>query len=128
MSVLVVDTSSWVSYFSSTHPSPIDEALSEGRVVLPPLVAAELVSGRLSSRQRTELQSFLEDLPLSQTDFEHWIRVGQLRAHLSSIGLNISTPDAHIAQCALDAQGELLSEDGIFAKVAKKTSLKVFKP
>ena len=97
-------------------------------MVLPPLVAAELVSGRLSSRQRTELQSFLADLPLSQTDFEHWIRVGQLRAHLSSIGLNISTPDAHIAQCALDAQGELLSEDRIFAKVAKKTSLKLCKP
>ncbi len=127
MSVLLVDTSSWVSYFSSTHPSLIDEALAEGRVVLPPLVAAELVSGRLSARQRAELESFLEDLPLSQTDFAHWIRVGHLRSQLSSMGISISTPDAHIAQCALDTQGELLSEDGIFAKVAKKTSLKLFK-
>lgn len=125
MSVLVVDTSSWVSYFSSSGPSVIDEALEEGRVFLPPLVAAELVSGRLTSRQRAELESFLADLPLCVVDFAHWLRVGSLRAQLFSVGLSVSTPDAHIAQCALDVQGDLLSEDGIFSKVAQKTPLKV---
>ena len=97
----------------------------EGRVFLPPLVAAELVSGGLTSRQRAELESFLLDLPLCVVDFEHWLRVGSLRAQLSSVGLSVSTPDAHIAQCTLDLQGDLLSEDGIFSKVAKKTALKV---
>lgn len=125
MSALVVDTSSWVSYFSSSGPSVIDEALVEGRVFLPPLVAAELVSGRLTSRQRTELESFLADLPLCEVDFAHWLRVGLLRAKLFAVGISVSTPDAHIAQCALDLHGELLSEDAIFLKVAKKTSLKV---
>lgn len=125
MSALVVDTSSWVSYFSSSGPSAIDEALAEGRVFLPPLVAAELVSGRLTSPQRVELESFLADLPLCAVDFDHWLRVGSLRAQLFSVGLSVSTPDAHIAQCTLDLQGDLLSEDGIFSKVAKKTSLKV---
>ena len=125
MSALVVDTSSWVSYFASAGPSVIDDALAEGRVFLPPLVAAELVSGRLTSRQRTELESFLADLPLCTTDFDHWLRVGSLRAQLFSVGLSVSTRDAHIAQCALDLHGELLSEDGIFSKVAKKSALQV---
>lgn len=125
MSALVVDTSSWVSYFSSSGPSIIDEALAEGRVFLPPLVASELVSGRMTTRQRTELASFLTDLPLCVIDLDHWLRVGALRAKLFSVGLSVSTPDAHIAQCTLDLQGDLLSEDGIFSKVAKKTALKV---
>ncbi len=125
MSALVVDTSSWVSYFASSGPSVIDEALAEGRVFLPPLVAAELVSGRLTARQLAELQSFLSDLPLCVVDFDHWLRVGLLRAQLFAVGLSVSTPDAHIAQCALDLQGDLLSEDGIFSKVAKTTVLKV---
>ena len=125
MSALVVDTSSWVSYFSSSGPSVIDEALVEGRVFLPPLVVAELVSGRLSSRQRTELESFLADLPLCLVGFDHWLRVGSLRANLFSVGLSVSTPDAHIAQCALDLSGDLLSEDRVFSKMAKKTALKV---
>jgi len=127
VSALVVDTSSWVSYFSSTGPSVIDEALVEGRVFLPPLVVAELVSGRLTSRQRTELESFLADLPLCAVDFDHWLRVGSLRAKLFSVGLSVSTPDAHIAQCALDVHGDLLSEDGIFLKVAKRAPLKLLK-
>ena len=126
MSALVVDTSSWVSYFSSSGPSVIDEALVERRVLLPPLVAAELVSGRLTSRQRTELESFLADLPLCVADLDHWLRVGSLRAKLFSIGLSVSTPDAHIAQCAFDLHGDLLSEEGIFSKVAKKTARKIW--
>ncbi len=125
MSALVVDTSSWVSYFSSSGPSIIDEALAEGRVFLPPLVASELVSGRLSARQRTELESFLTDLPLCVVDLPHWLRVGSLRAKLFSVGLSVSTPDAHIAQCTIDLEGDLLSKDGIFSKVAKKTALKM---
>ena len=125
MSALVVDTSSWVSYFSSSGPSVIDEALVEGRVFLPPLVAAELVSGCLTSRQRAELESFLSDLPLCVVNFDHWLRVGALRATLFAAGLSVSTPDAHIAQCALDLQGDLLSEDRIFSKVSPKTPLKV---
>ncbi len=125
MSALVVDTSSWASYFASSDPSVIDEALAEGRVFLPPLVTAELLSGRLTARQRADLESFLADLPLCGVDVEHWLRVGSLRAHLFSIGLSVSTPDAHIAQCALDLSGALLSEDAIFVKIAQKTTLKL---
>ena len=125
MSALVVDTSSWVTYLAHTAPSVIDEALAEGRVYLPPLVAAELLSGKMTPRQRAQLESLLLDLPLCNQHVEHWMRVGHLRSHLSSKGLSISTPDAHIAQCAIDLKAELLSEDHVFFKISQKTALRL---
>lgn len=124
MSALVVDTSSWISYFAgSGRPREIETALEEGRVRLPPIVAAELVSGPLGRRQRADLESFLGDLPLVESDLPHWLRVGALRSRLRARGLTISTPDAHVAQCALDLEAELLTEDAAFAQVARHERL-----
>ena len=125
MSALVVDTSSWVTYFAHTAQSVIDEALAEGRVYLPPIVAAELLSGKMTNRQRGQLESFLLELPLCDRSLQHWIRVGNLRAELSLKGLSVSTPDAHIAQCAVDLNADLLSEDQVFFKIAQKISLRI---
>ena len=64
MSALVVDTSSWNDYFASGFRSDvIDDALNEGRVVLPPVVAAELTSGPLGRRELSQLKTLLSDLP-----------------------------------------------------------------
>lgn len=125
VSALVVDTSSWVTYFAHTASSVIDEALAEGRVYLPPIVAAELLSGKMNVRQRAQLESFLLDLPVCEHDLGHWMRVGRLRAQLFLKGISVSTPDAHIAQCALDLKADLLSEDHVFFKIAEKTSLRL---
>ena len=125
MSALVVDTSSWVSYFNKGEGSVIDEALAEGRVYLSGIIAAELSSGKLSVRHRSDLESFLGDLPLIYNDLSHWFRVGQLRAGLLLKGLTVSTPDAHVAQCALDLRAELLTEDKVFAKIAQKVGLQL---
>ena len=125
VSALVVDTSSWVTYFAHTASSVIDEALAEGRVYLPPIVAAELLSGKMNARQRAQLESFLLDLPVCEHDLGHWMRVGRLRAQLFLKGISVSTPDAHIAQCALDLKADLLSEDHVFFKIAEKTSLRL---
>jgi tRNA(fMet)-specific endonuclease VapC len=126
VSALVVDSSSWVSYFSGEGTgTSIESALEEGRVYLPPVVAAELGSGKLSGRRRRSLESFLRDLLLVPCDFAHWLRVGKLRSDLRSLGLSISTPDAHVAQCALDLGADLLTEDAIFTKIAKRTALRV---
>ncbi len=123
MSALVIDTSSWVSYFAG-HGSPlIDDALAEGRVFLPAVVAAELLSGRLSAPDRSALEDLLSDLPLCGTEHQHWFRVGKLRASLLPKGVSVSTPDAHVAQCALDLQATLLTEDRIFGLMSKHVPL-----
>lgn len=69
--------------------------------------------------------AFLGDLELADTPFTHWTAVGHLRSMLAARGLAVSTPDAHVAQCALDLDGILLSQDGVFGKIADVTPLRV---
>lgn len=125
MSALLVDTSSWISYFKGDAHPAIDEALVEMRLYISPVIVAELMSRKLSASKRRELESFLKDLPLTTADFDHWVRVGQLRADLLSKGISISTADAHIAQTALDLKAVLLSEDLIFTKLKAHSKLRL---
>lgn len=125
MSALVIDTSAWISFLAGRGDDRIPEWLEEGRVHLPPVVAAELCSGRLGPRQRANLEALLAELPLCGAGFDHWIRVGRLRADLRAKGLSVSTPDAHVARCALDLGAELLTEDRIFHAVARHSLLKL---
>jgi hypothetical protein len=125
VSALVVDTSSWIAWLAGRGSSLVDEALEEGRLHLPVIVAAELLSGRLDASERVDLQDMLSDLPAVGTDLAHWFRVGKLRADLRARGLSVSTPDAHVAQCAIDTGGVLLTEDRVFEKIAKVVPLRV---
>jgi predicted nucleic acid-binding protein len=126
VSVLVVDTSIWVEFFRGTPRPGLEEALQSGLVVLPPVVAAELLSAPLSKTERQSLAGFLDDLPLHPTPLTHWKAVGALRAQLSKKGLSVSTPDAHVAQCAIEARAHLWSNDAIFRKVNRVSPLKLF--
>lgn len=117
MSAVIVDTSSWVAYFKGAASPAIDDALQEGRLYLPPIVAAELTSGQISEGKRKALVDFLRELPLVATGLDHWLRVGEFRQKAGRKGINVSTPDAHIAQCCLDLGARLISEDKIFKKI-----------
>jgi len=125
VSALVVDTSSWISYFRGTGSPLVDVALEEARVSLPPVVAAELLSGKLAPRKRADLEELLGDIGLLDCDLSHWCRVGKLRSDLAARGLSISTPDAHVAQCALDLDAELLTEDEVFGEIARHHPLRL---
>lgn len=126
MSAVVVDTSSFISYFAGEgDPARIEDALEVSRAYLSPVVAAELLGARLKPAEHKELVAFLRDLPLCAVDLEHWMRVGVLRREASRKGLQLSTPDAHVAQCALDLGAELLTEDKVFRKLATWTKLRV---
>lgn len=125
MSALVVDTSSWIAWLAGGGSPLIAEALEEGRVHLPVVVAAELLSGRLDASERADLQDLLLDLPALGLDLPHWFRVGQLRSELRALGVSVSTPDAHVAQCALDVGAELLAEDRVFESIARVVPLRL---
>lgn len=125
MSALVVDTSIWVEVLRGRDLPELDEAVRAGVVVLSPLVVAELLSASIPARRRSALVSFLLDLPLHPTPFEHWARVGGLRERLAHQGIAVSIPDAHVAQCALDVAGRLWSADRVFARIAAATGLQV---
>ena len=59
------------------------------------------------------------------TQVRDWIRVGDLRRRLASRGISVSTPDAHVAQCALERGALLLSRDAVFVRIAEASELRV---
>ena len=118
---VVVDTSVWIDFFAGVPAAALEEALAASAVVLPPIVVAELVSGARTERERATIRELVDDLPLHETPRQHWVRVGELRRALHSRGVSISTPDAHVAQCALDLDAVLLTRDEVFARAAAVT-------
>lgn len=84
------------------------------------------VSGA-STRERNSLTAFLEDLSFHPTPLTHGQPVGALRAQLRKKSLSVSTPDAHVSQCAFESGGLLWSNDSIFGAIERVMKLRVFK-
>jgi predicted nucleic acid-binding protein len=116
---VVVDSSVWIEFFRGRTFPALEEALAEGRVLLPPIVVAESTSGAQSRGDARRVRELLQELDLVETSRDHWIRAGELRRNLRARGLSVSTPDAHVAQCALDVEGVLLSTDAVFRHIAR---------
>jgi len=125
VSGVVVDTSVWIEFFGGRSSRHLEEALAQGVVVLPPLVVAELISGARRPRDRAAIVDLIEELTVHETPLDHWVRVGDLRRRLRERGIAVSSPDAHVAQCALDRDAVLLSRDSIFPRIARLSRLRV---
>ncbi len=125
MSGVIVDTSVWIDFFAGHAVAALEDALAEGAVIMAPIVAAELISGAHRPRDRAALTDLLLELPLHETPLAHWIRVGELRRRLKEQGISVSTPDAHVAQCAIDRNAVLLSWDVVFKKIAQFSNLRL---
>ena len=125
MSGVVADTSVWIDFFAGRPAPALEDALAQGLVVLPPLVVAELVSGARRKAERAAIARLVEELPVHETPVDHWVRVGELRRALLDRGLSLSTPDAHVAQCALDRDALLLSRDAVFVRIGRSVNLKL---
>ena len=126
VNVVVVDTSVWIDFFGGRHCDRLEDALEAGSIVTPPLVVAELLSG-VKTKDRESIVELLSDLELAATPFSHWAAVGDLRGGLQRRGLSVSTSDAQVAQCALDRDALLLSQDAIFTRIAALVPLRVAK-
>jgi predicted nucleic acid-binding protein len=122
---VIVDSSGWIDFLGGEPVAVIQDAIAAGSVVLPPLVIAELLSGNLGLHQRAFVGELLQDFPLHDTPLQHWMSVGELRRLLASKGLNVTIPDAHVAQCAIDRGAVLYSGDDIFTRIAHHTSLRL---
>jgi predicted nucleic acid-binding protein len=122
---VVVDSSAWIEFFRGRQVPLVETALADGRVLLPPIVVAELVSGATSRADVRQIAELVRALDLIPTPREHWIRVGELRRLLRSRGVVVSTPDAHVAQCALDVNGVLVSFDRCLRRIASHTGLRL---
>ena len=122
---IVVDASIWVEALAGVRFPALDEALNRGLAVIAPLVLSELVTGAHTPSERAAIGELLQEAPLHPCGLEHWIRVGDLRRVLAYRGVNVTVPDAHVAQCALDRNAELLAKDGVFELIARHTPLRL---
>ncbi|HUP20285.1 MAG TPA: PIN domain-containing protein [Gemmatimonadota bacterium] len=125
---LIVDTSVWIDFLAGETVPLLEDALAIGSVVVPPVVVAELVSGARTDAERDDLVSLLEDIEVHPAAREHWVRVGELRRAMIRAGRPVSTPDAHVAQCALDRDAPLLSRDRAFPRIASVVPLRLADP
>lgn len=103
----------------------MERAISQATLILPPLVISEILSGDTTPAQRATVGELLQDSPLHDTPLAHWMAIGALRRKLRVHGLNVTLPDAHVAQCALDLHAILLTRDDIFLHIAGHTPLRL---
>lgn len=122
---VIVDSSLWIEGLRGQTIAEIEAAIADGTIVLPPLVVAELLSGDLTPQDREFIGDLLQEFSLHETPLRHWMLVGELRRFLAARGVNVTIPDAHVAQCAIDRDAKLLSRDDIFVLIAKHTSLRL---
>lgn len=122
---VVIDSSVWIDFLGGVKSQSVVDALADGSAIIPPLVIAELVTGAEAMATRQAIGEFLQEAAVHKTPLGHWIDVGDLRRSLARKGVNVTVPDAHVAQCALDLDAPLLARDTIFADIAKHTPLRL---
>lgn len=93
--------------------------------IVPPLVISELVSGAMQRKEAAAIAELVRNLRIHETDLRHWIAVGDLRRDLASHGVNLSIPDAHVAQCTIDLDATLITRDKIFRLVSHYLPLRL---
>jgi predicted nucleic acid-binding protein len=120
---VIVDSSLWIAALGGETIPAIEDAFADGTLVLSPLVVAELLSGEMTLHVREFIGDLLQNYPMHETPLAHWMAVGGLRRMMRKHGVNVTLPDAHVAQCALDLDATLLSRDDIFVHIAKHTPL-----
>jgi predicted nucleic acid-binding protein len=122
---VVADTSLLIDYLAGFPVPSVNRAMVDGVLVLPPLVVAELITGAHTPEALHAIFEMLQDVNTHHTDLLHWIEVGKLRRLLGTRGINVTVPDGHIAQCALELDATLLSRDAVFRRIAKHVPLRV---
>ena len=122
---VIVDSSVLIDALAGATIPELERAIADNAIVLSPLVVAEVLSGDTSVGERAALGVLLQDYPHHEASLGHWILVGHLRRMLREKGVNVTIPDAHVAQCALDRDAAVYTNDEIFVHIAKHTSLRV---
>ena len=125
MRAIIVDSSAWVAYFRGEGLPLIDTGLAAGLVRIPPLLLTDLLSVKQEASLSHKFEKFLEKLPLCEVSRSHFARAGELKRLAAQRGIRLSAQEAHIAQCALDLGGILVTKEPLFHELQRFTSLKV---
>jgi predicted nucleic acid-binding protein len=128
---VLADTSIWVRHLRRRAPgvrSDLDPLLSERRVVMLGVVAAELLTALLPDR-RAGLWPLLDGIGWVELDRTGWRRVGDVSAELRQNGLTTPLSDIAVAVASVTGDAELWAEDAHFDRIAAvMTDLRRYTP
>jgi predicted nucleic acid-binding protein len=131
---LFVDTSIWSLALRRDIPARSAEvgmlvqALDSGETVLTTgLVLQELLQGFAGPKSRDQIVERFSALPLVAPDREDHIRAATLRNQCRRAGVQIGTIDALLAQLCVRHDLIMLTADQDFRRIAKHSTLKVWK-
>lgn len=131
---LFVDTSVWSLALRRDPPvrgaevGMLIQALDSGETVLTTgLVLQELLQGFAGPKSRDRIVERFSALPLIAPDREDHIRAAVLRNQCRRAGMQIGTIDALLAQLCLRHDLVMLTADDDFRRIAKHSTLKVWK-
>lgn len=132
---LLVDTSVWSLALRRDTPADVPEvralhdALAGGDgVATTGVVLQELLQGVVHEQARTQIIDTFHALEYLVPTWEDHIAAAQLRTTLRSVGVQVGTIDALIAQLAIAGHHTLLNTDKDFPLVARHVDLRLWHP
>ena len=121
--MIAADTSTWIAYLQGGTGEDVDlldRALQERRVLMVPVVLAELLS---DPELPTGVAETLSEIPLMEISNGYWHRAGILRAKALKRRRKARLGDALIAQSCIDGDIPLLTRDRDFRGFSEAASL-----
>lgn len=112
--MIAVDTSSLVAYLegeAGPDVDAVDQALTLGVAVLPPVVLTELLSSPTADE---DTKALIRQLPLLQVTPGYWERAAMLRSQVLARRLRANLADTLICQSCLDHDLPLVTRDRDF--------------
>src|ERR1700685_748995 len=117
------DTSSWIAFLGGAGGEDVqllDQALSDGQLVMVPAVLTELLS---DPKLPSAIAKRLCEVPQVDTEAGYWQRAGILRAKVLGKQRKARLGDALIAQSCIDRAIPLLTRDRDFRAFVEAAGL-----
>ena len=121
--MIAADTSSWIAFLGGAGGEDVqllDQALSDGQLVMVPAVLTELLS---DPKLPSAIAKRLCEVPQVDTEAGYWHRAGTSRAKVLGKQRKARLGDALIAQSCIDRAIPLLTRDRDFRAFVEAAGL-----
>ena len=131
MTKVIVDSSAWIESFRpegrAKLKEKVKELLTEGSILLPGIIKAEILRGTKSRKEYKMLDDLLNGLTYLPVEENFWSRLARFSFDLVREGVAVPLVDTYIALLAIENNASLLHRDQHFDLIAQKTNLQILK-
>ena len=127
---VIIDTSAFIEANHKPHSfiaKQVTGLIEAGLAAVTPLVFWEMGRGKLSTKDRLELQAYLNSLERLHWEIQ-WDDLEDLDRQILKNGFSVPFTDLWIARTAIEHQAFLLHQDKHYTAIAKSSALKIWNP